>query len=97
MFISYQWPKPEIRIWKIRPVVPGGAGGAMASLNFGRSANPISTKGGRLCTPNINAPSPGFSDLPMALKIIYRTWLAYVSLKFKDNVSCECPSNGPTA
>ena len=35
-----------------RPVVPGGAGGAMAPPDFGRSVNPISTKGGRLCPPN---------------------------------------------
>ena len=27
-------------------VVPGGVGGAMAPLDFGRSVNPISTKGG---------------------------------------------------
>ena len=32
----------------IRPVVPGSAGGAMAPPDFGRSVNPISTKGGRL-------------------------------------------------
>ena len=36
-----------------RSVVPGGAGGAMASPDFGRSVNPISTSaGGRLCPPN---------------------------------------------
>ena len=35
-----------------RPVVPGGAGGAMAPPDMGRSVNPISTKGGRLCPPN---------------------------------------------
>ena len=39
-----------------RPVVPGGAGGAMAPPNFGRSVNPISTKGGRLCPPNNTSP-----------------------------------------
>ena len=49
-----------------RPVVPGGAGGAMATPDFGRSVNPISTKGGRLCPPN-NTGTLGFSDLPMAL------------------------------
>ena len=51
----------------IRPVVPGGAGGAMAPPNFGRSVNPTSTKGGRLCPPN-NTGTPGFSDLPTASK-----------------------------
>ena len=30
---------------------------------FGRSVNPIATKGGRLCPPNNNGTS-GFSDLP---------------------------------
>ena len=49
-----------------RPVVPGGAGGAMALPNFGRSVNPISTKGDRLYPPN-NTGAPGFSDLPTAL------------------------------
>ena len=47
-------------------VIPGGAGGAMAPPDFGRSVNPISTKGGRLC-PSNNAGTPGFSDLPTAL------------------------------
>ena len=46
---------------KIRGVVPGGAGGA-----FGRSVNPISTRGGRLCLLN-NTDTSGFSDLPTAL------------------------------
>ena len=46
----------------LRPVVPGGAGGAMAPPDFGRSVNPISTKGGRLCPPN-NTGTPEFSDL----------------------------------
>ena len=43
-----------------RSVVPGGAGGAMEPPIFGRSVNPISTKGDRLCRPNN-------TDLPMAL------------------------------
>jgi hypothetical protein len=51
-----------------RPVVPGGAGGAMAPPIFGRSVNPISTKGGRLCLPN-NTGTPEFSDLPTALTV----------------------------
>ena len=49
-----------------RPVVPGGAGGAMAPPDFGRSVNPISTEGDRLCPPN-NTGTSGFSDLPTAL------------------------------
>ena len=35
-----------------RGVVSGGAWGAMAPPDFGRSVNPISTKGVRLCPPN---------------------------------------------
>ena len=50
-----------------RPVVPGGA---MAPPDFGRSVNPISTKGGRLCPPN-NTGTTGFSDLPMALIYLF--------------------------
>ena len=49
-----------------RPVVPVGAVGAIAPSDFGRSVNPISTKGGRVCLPN-NTGTPGFSDLPTAL------------------------------
>jgi hypothetical protein len=50
----------------LRPVVPWGAGGAMAPPNFGRSVNPISTKEGSLFPLN-NTGTPGFSDLPTAL------------------------------
>ena len=35
-----------------RLVVPGCAGCAMAHPDFGRSVNPISTRGNRLCPPN---------------------------------------------
>ena len=46
-----------------RGVVPGG----VAPPDFGRSVNPISTRGGgRLCLLN-NTGNPGFSDLPTAL------------------------------
>ena len=56
-----------------RPVVPGCAGCAMAHPDFGRSVNPISTRGDRLCPPNyywhtrIFRPSDGPADLPTAL------------------------------
>ena len=50
-----------------RDVVPGGAGGAMAPPDFGRSLNTISSKRGRLCPPPNNTGTPGFSDLPTAL------------------------------
>ena len=45
-----------------RPVVPGGAGGAMASPDFGKFVNPFSTRGDRLCPPN-NPGTHGFSAL----------------------------------
>ena len=35
-----------------RPVVPGCARCARAHPDFGRSVNPISTRGDRLCPPN---------------------------------------------
>ena len=57
----------------LRPVVPGGASGAMAPPHFGRSVNPISTKGGRLCPPN-NTGTPRFSDLPTALRSSSKIW-----------------------
>ena len=40
----------------------------MEPPDFGRSLNPTSTKGGRLCPPN-NAGTSGFSYLPTALLI----------------------------
>ena len=36
----------------LRPVVPVCAGCAMAHPDFGRSVNPISNRGDRLCPPN---------------------------------------------
>ena len=51
----------------LRGVFPMGAGGAMAPPDFGRSVNPISTTGGRLCPPNSTG-TPGFSDLSTALR-----------------------------
>ena len=35
-----------------RAVVSGGAGGALAPLEFRSSVNPIPTRGGRLCPPD---------------------------------------------
>ena len=49
-----------------RGVVPGGAGGAMATPDFGRSVNPILTRGDRLCPPQYYEP-PGFLDLATGL------------------------------
>ena len=52
----------------LRPVVPRDSGVAMASPDFSRSVNPISTKEGRLCSPN-NTGTPGFPDLAKALNL----------------------------
>ena len=46
-----------------RPVVPGGAGGPMAPPDFGRSVNPISTRGGTDYAHLITTGTPRFSDL----------------------------------
>ena len=51
-----------------RPVVPAGAGAALAPPGFGRIVNPISTKGDRLYPPN-NTGTPGFPDFPTALTL----------------------------
>ena len=50
----------------IRPVVPGCARCAMAQPDFGRSVNPISTRGTDFAHL-ITTGTPGFSDLPTAL------------------------------
>ena len=52
----------------VRGVVPEGAGGAMVPPDFGRSVNPISARGDRLCPPNYYW-HPRFSDLLTALTI----------------------------
>ena len=57
-----------------RGVVPGDAGGAMVPPDFGRSVNPISILGGRICPPN-NTGTPRFSDLPTALHNAVLTYL----------------------
>ena len=70
-----------ICIMCIKGVVPGGA---MATPDFGRSVNPISHQGGRLCPPN-NTGTPGFSDLPTALCIDRVNKLREVQCFFFDN------------
>ena len=42
----------------IRGVARGGAEGARAPPEFGRSVNPIQTRGGRLCPPHYCQPPP---------------------------------------
>ena len=52
-------------------VFPGGAGSAtMAPPDFGRSVNPISTRGTDY-VHRITTGTPGLSDLPMALLCMY--------------------------
>ena len=61
-----------------RPVIPGCAGCAMAHPDFGRSINPISTRGDRLCPPNYYWHTRIFrpSDGPV-VNINYDTFLKY--------------------
>ena len=47
-----------------------GAGGALAPPIFGRSANPILTRGDTLSPPSTTSP-PGISDLATALLLLY--------------------------
>ena len=55
-------------LFTIRPVVPEGAGLAMAPPDFGRSVNPISTRGTDYAHLIITGTS-GFSHLPTALSL----------------------------
>ena len=51
-----------------RAVGAGGkAGGALPPPNFGRSVNPVWTRGANYARHITTCPPPGFSDLPMAL------------------------------
>jgi hypothetical protein len=53
----------------IRGVAPGGAGGAMAPPDFGRSINPMYLYQGRtVYTHLIDTGTPEFLDLPTALQ-----------------------------
>ena len=65
-FPGLRSPKLWCQLFIVRGVVPRGAGSAMVPPDFGRSVNPISIRGGRLCPPNNNG-TPEFSDLPTAL------------------------------
>ena len=47
-----RWARSSFTKLCSRPVVPGCAGCAIAHPDFGRSVNPISTRGDRLCPPN---------------------------------------------
>ena len=64
-------------IVNVRPVFPGGAGDAMAPPDYGRSFNPISTKGGDYAHQEILAP-PDFQTFR-------RPWTTRRSLPKKDH------------
>ena len=72
IFIYYYMQLPSIQMedsgLPLGPVIPGGAMGALAPPHFGRSINPISTKGGRL-RPTNDTRTHGFSDLPTTLPL----------------------------
>jgi hypothetical protein len=70
-----------------RPVVPGGARGAMTPPDFGVSVNPISTMGDKLCPPNITG-TPGFSDLPTVLIVIDA-----IKSNLNSSLTNECKTN----
>jgi hypothetical protein len=67
--------RKQSKFLKFRGVFPGGAGGAMAHPYFGRSVNPISTRGGTDYAHLITTGTPEFSDLPTALKLAPKTKL----------------------
>ena len=82
MIFELGWPRELSHNKPVIPRGAGGAVGAVDAMgavgvvgaevargappDFGRSINPISTRGSRLCPPN-NTGTPGFSNLPMAL------------------------------
>ena len=54
----------------VRAVASGGAGGrGLSPPVFGRSVNPISTRGGTLSPPSTKSLPPGFSELATALSV----------------------------
>ena len=59
-----------------RPVVPGCARCARAHPDFGRSVNPISTRGDRLCPPNYYGHTQIFrpSDVPVRWRFCKILW-----------------------
>ena len=58
---------PVLTAFQTRGVVPGGAVGAMTPPDFGRSVNPISTRGTDYAHL-ITTVTPEFSDTPTALQ-----------------------------
>ena len=68
-----------------RGVVPGGVGGAMAPPDFGRSVNPISTRGTDYAHL-ITIGTPGFSDLPTALQLAIEETCILLAVKKNQRI-----------
>ena len=66
LFLQMLLKSSCITTTKFRGVVRGCAGCAIAHPDFGRSVNPISTRGTDYAHLNTTG-TPGFSDLPTAL------------------------------
>ena len=74
-----------------RPVVPGCARCAMAHPDFGRSVNPISTRGTDYARLINTAGTPGFSDLPTALtcKFFFLSFLKWIYFSLPALQTCS--------
>ena len=72
----------------------GWAGWAITHPGFGRSVNPISTRGARLC-PSNNTGTPEFSDLPTALYLEVCLF-DFIARKLKKLIQKVIPTNNFT-
>ena len=93
------WLQPHPKEKVLRPVVPGCA---MAHPDFGRSVNPISTRGDRLCPPNyywhtrIFRPFDGPDEGGKAPLAIPWVW-PWVGFHYGVDVSCKKSRRGVTS
>ena len=87
IIIHVNWCQSRFQAWHQTGVrkCPGCTGCAMAHPNFGRSVNPISTRGDRLCPLNYNwhtwifRPSDGPDDESILLAVIRQLSGTYLS------------------
>ena len=70
----------NMKIFSLRPVVPGCAGCPMAHPDFGRSVLTLFQPGGTDYAHRITTGTPGFSDLPTALHCTFRGYYQYLCL-----------------
>ena len=77
-----------------RPVASGGARGACAPPVFGRTANPISTRGADYAHHSTKCP-PRFSDLATALTCIRNLKLQMPSVLEKRALTGACSAQNP--